>query len=116
MAQYIRWRWRYISLGQLLQCFVDQPLFRALAFFELPTAGPEALDRAEAMLDVFTIFLRPESLPAGVQQRPPETVVEAVAGGLWTIVQIEIVAGQVASLSHRVPEIVDFMLAPFGVA
>ncbi|HVC08147.1 MAG TPA: hypothetical protein VND98_11250 [Solirubrobacterales bacterium] len=45
------------------------------------------------MLDVFTIFLRPESLPAGVQQRPRETVVEAVAGGLWTIVQVEIVAG-----------------------
>ena len=31
-------------------------------------------------------------------------------------VQIEIVAGQVESRSHRAPEIVDFMLAPFGVA
>jgi AcrR family transcriptional regulator len=104
------------GVAALLQCFVDQPLFRGVSFFELPAAGPEALDRAEAMLDVFTIFLRPESLPPGVQQRPPEAVVEAVAGGLWTIVQVEIVAGRVESLPRLAPEMIDFMLVPFGLA
>jgi hypothetical protein len=86
---------------------------RALAFFELPAAGTEALDRAEAMLDVFTMFLRPERLPPGVQKRPSETVVEALAGGLWAIVQAEIVAGRVESLPRLAPQILDFAMMPF---
>lgn len=103
------------GVAALFECFVDQPLFRTLAFFELPAAGAEALDRAEAMLDVFTMFLRPERLPPGVQKRPSETVVEALAGGLWAIVQAEIVAGRVESLPQLAPEILDFALVPYGV-
>ena len=57
--------------------------------------------------------MRPERLPPGVQKRPPETVVEALAGGLWAIVQAEIVAGRVESLPRLAPQILDFAMMPF---
>jgi len=50
--------------------------------------GAEALDRgAEAMLDVFTMFLRPRAPAAGGPEAPVGDVVEALAGGLWAIVR-----------------------------
>ena len=46
-----------------------QRALRPLTFFDLQTAGPVALDRADAVMDSFTAFLRPGVAPKGISDR-----------------------------------------------
>ena len=99
----------------LLGCFVRDPLLRTMAFVERPAAGVAGLESAETLLDLFTAFLRPEPLPAGVMRRPPEVVVEAIAGGLWAAVEGETTEGGVDSVAGLAADLLDVALVPFGV-
>src|SRR5262249_52493554 len=53
-----------------LEYLAHEPLFGKLAFFELPTAGPVALNHADATVQAFTGFLEPAALPPGVGPLP----------------------------------------------
>ena len=103
------------AIAELLGYFDREPLLRKLAFFEIPAAGPAGLDRTEALLEAFRAFMRPEPLPEGVPRRPPEVVIEAIAGGIWAVVQEEVVAGRASSLPDLTPEVIDLILVAFGV-
>jgi AcrR family transcriptional regulator len=103
------------GIRALLDCFVEDPLFTALSFFEVSAAGTAALDKAEMLLVAFTLFLKPDPLPDGVPRQPSQVIVEAIAGGLWAAVEGEIVAGRVEALPSLAPELVDLVLVPFGV-
>jgi AcrR family transcriptional regulator len=104
-----------ISAGMrgLLDYIATDRLFARLAFFELPTAGPVALDRADATTERFTAFLAPEALPAGITA-PSEVVVEAIGGGMWAVMQHEIAQGRAESLLQLAPELTRIALAPLG--
>ena len=43
----------------MLEHVAGHELFARLTFFDLQTAGPVALDRADAVMDSFTAFLQP---------------------------------------------------------
>jgi AcrR family transcriptional regulator len=103
------------AIVTFMDCFEKRPLFREVAFFGLPAAGNEALDRAEQLLQAFTLFLAPAELPPEAKQRPPQVAIEAIAGGMWAVVQGEIVEGRADQLVELAPEIVDIVLIPFGV-
>ena len=103
------------GIRALLDCFVEDPLFTALSFFEVSAAGTAALDKAEALLVAFTLFLKPDPLPEGVPRQPSQVIVEAIAGGLWAVVEAEVIAGRVEQLPSLAPELVDLVLVPFGV-
>ena len=47
----------------MLEHIAAHELFAQLTFFDLQTAGPVALDRADAVMDSFTAFLRPGPRP-----------------------------------------------------
>jgi AcrR family transcriptional regulator len=89
-------------------------LFARLAFFELPTAGPAALDHADTAMDGFTAFLTPELLPSGVSGSVPSPILEAIGSGIWAAIQHEIAHGRKAELPERAPEITRIALAPLG--
>lgn len=94
-----------------LQHIVDDRLFARIAFFELPTAGAAALDRADALSKRFTSFLEPEALPADVRPLPP-VVSEAIGGGIWAVIQHEIAGGRLLTLPDMAPEISALALTP----
>jgi AcrR family transcriptional regulator len=96
----------------LLEHLVADRNFARLAFFELPTAGAAALDRADVAVQRFTGFLEPEALPDGLAALPP-VVVEAIGGGMWAVIQHEIAAGRLSSLPQKAPEISAIALTPF---
>ena len=96
----------------LLEHLVADRNFAQLAFFELPTAGAAALDRADLAIQRFTGFLQPEALPDGLAALPP-VVVEAIGGGMWAVIQHEIAAGRLSSLPQKAPEISAIALTPF---
>jgi AcrR family transcriptional regulator len=96
------------GLRALLEHIAGSELFARLAFFELPTAGPVALDRADAALSLFTAFLAPK--------RAPEATREAVGSGIWSVIQHEIAHGRRAALPALAPELTRIALTPFADA
>ncbi len=102
------------ALWQSLSFLATEPVFAQLAFFELAAAGPDGLDHSDRVTQQFMAFLSPAALPDGVGPMP-EIVVEAIGGGIWTVISHEIAHGRAESLPALAPEIADFALAPFGV-
>ena len=51
----------------MLEHIAGNELFARLTFFDLQTAGPVALDRADLVNDSFTAFLRPGFSPASAR-------------------------------------------------
>jgi AcrR family transcriptional regulator len=101
------------GIRALLECVAADRLFARLAFFELPTAGPVALDRADRTLDVFTAFVEPDAAPAGLGTAPSRPIMEAIASGAWAVIQHEIAHGRRDSLPELAPEVTRIVLAPF---
>lgn len=102
------------GLRALLEHIAANELFARLAFFDLPTAGPVALDRADATLDSFTAFLQPGLAPNGLGGPLAHSILEAIPSGIWAVVQHEIVHGRSEALPTLAPEITGIVLASFN--
>ncbi|HET7446132.1 MAG TPA: TetR/AcrR family transcriptional regulator [Solirubrobacterales bacterium] len=98
------------GMRALLEHISRNEIFARLAFFELPSAGPAALDRADAILDSFTAFLEPAP---GVEDigTAPVAVREAIASGTWAVIQHEIHHGRRGELPALAPELIRLALA-----
>lgn len=104
------------GLRALLEETATNRRFARLAFFELPAAGPVALDRADAILDGLVSFLEPGAAPGGIGAPPPRPILELIPASVWNVIQREIVHGRRAGLPQLAPELVRIVLAPFGPA
>jgi AcrR family transcriptional regulator len=99
-----------IGLRALLDHIAAHPLFARLAFFELPAAGPAALDHADTVLGGFTSYL--EGGPdASDGLAVPKVVGEMIGGSIWAVIQHEINCGKLSELPLRAPEMAEFTLA-----
>jgi AcrR family transcriptional regulator len=101
-----------VGLRALLEHIAGNRLFARLAFFQLPTAGPVALDRADAILDNFGAFLQPESAPSEIRQGPAPALMEAIPTGIWAVIQHEIHQGRLETLPELAPDITRIALVP----
>jgi AcrR family transcriptional regulator len=104
------------AMRALLEHIAGDPLFARLAFFELPTAGPVALDRADALFDGFVSYLEPANAPPGLGGPLPRSVLEAIPTGIWAVLQHEISQDRRESLPEIAPEITRIVLASFNDA
>jgi AcrR family transcriptional regulator len=102
------------GIRAMLEHIAANQLFARLAFFELPTAGPAALDHADTAMAGFTAFLTPELLPSGVEGSVSSPILEAIGSGIWAAIQHEIAHGREAELPEKAPEITRIALAPLG--
>jgi len=102
------------GLRALLEHTAANPLFARLAFFELPTAGPVALDHADATMDSFGAFLEPGAMPSELGEPLPRAILEAILTGAWAVIQHEIAHGRSADLPRLAPELARISLTPFG--
>jgi len=103
-----------VGLRSMLEHIAADELFARLAFFELPTAGPAALDFADTAMDGFTAYLTPELLPSEVPGAVSSPIREAIGSGIWAAIQHEIAHGRRAELPERAPEITRLAMAPLG--
>jgi AcrR family transcriptional regulator len=103
------------GLRALCEYVAGHPTFARLAFFELPTAGPAALDRADAILDAFTSFLEPAHAPSGIGGPVAPPVLEAIGSGIWSVIQYEIAHKRGDQLSQLAPELTRIALKPLSV-
>lgn len=102
------------ALRTLLQYNAGHELYARLAYFELPTAGPVALDQADRSLDAFTAFLRPGIMPDELARPLGDATLQAIASGIWESIQYEIAHGRRESLPELAPQITWVALAPFN--
>ena len=102
------------GLRAMLEYIAAHELFAQLTFFDLQTAGPVALDRADAVMDSFTAFLRPGLAPKGIGGPVPDAVLQAVGSGAWSVIQHELVRENVEALPDLAPELVRIVLTPFS--
>jgi AcrR family transcriptional regulator len=98
------------GLRALLEYIGGNEMFARIAFFELPTAGPPALDRADATLDIFTTYLE-DSPELGAPLSP--TVMEAIPSAIWAIIQHEIAHGELEKLPEIAPEAARVVVGSF---
>jgi AcrR family transcriptional regulator len=103
------------AIRAILEHVAGNELFAQLTFFDLQTAGPVALDRADTAMDSFTAFLRPGIAPKGVDKPAPEAVLQAVGSGVWSVIQHELVVGNAESLPDMASELARIALTPFAV-
>jgi len=98
----------------LLDYIAGNELFARLAFLQLPTAGPAALDQADEVLDRFTAFLQPGLLPRQFDGPLGTTTLHAIVTGAWASIQYEMVHGRLESLPALAPQVVWIALAPLN--
>jgi AcrR family transcriptional regulator len=101
-----------VGARAMLEHVAANELFARLAFFELPAAGPAALDHADAAMDAFSALLTPELLPSGVEGSVSSPILEAIGSGIWATIQHEIAHGREAELPEKAPEVARIALAP----
>ncbi len=99
--------------GLLEEIAANEP-FSRLAFFELPTAGPVALDRADAILDGFNSFLAGDAAPGRIGTPPPQPILTAIPPAVWTVIQRELAQGNAEELPALAPDLARIVLTPFG--
>ena len=104
------------GLRALIEHIARHRMFARLAFFELPTAGPVALDRADAIMDLLISFLEPGRGPSGIGSPAPRPILEAAATGVWTVVQREIAHDRGEALPELTGQIARLALAPLDAA
>jgi AcrR family transcriptional regulator len=102
------------ALRTLSEHIAANELYARLAFFELPTAGPPALDRADQTMDLLISFLEPGRAPRGIGGPAPRVVLEATAAGIWFVIQREIACGRRSDLPDKADELTRLALAPLN--
>jgi AcrR family transcriptional regulator len=103
--------WR--ALRTLLAAVAANPVMSHLRLVECYSAGALAAQRGEEVTRSFTIFLE-----EGFHQRPeaaalPRLVPQAIAGGIFEVVQQEVAAGRTAELPRLLPQLTYIAIAPF---
>lgn len=105
-----------VGIRAMLESIAGSEMFARIGFFELPVAGPQALDRGDAVLNAFTAFLTPGAAQSELKRELPAVVREAIGGGLFGVLQNELHRGRRDRLPELAPEITRLALAPLEAA
>jgi AcrR family transcriptional regulator len=103
------------GLAEMLSYLAEKPLVARLPFLEAISAGSEGLDRVWLLIDSLMALFNPSAVPAEVGALLPDVVVEAIAGGIYVVLQREVAEGRTETLPELLPEITFIALSPFGV-
>lgn len=101
------------GLAAFLGYVAAEPALARTCMVEALSAGPAAVERYEEALQSFVSLFRlgRELSPQGAEL--PETLEEAVIGGIFWIVYHRIVEGRAETIEEILPAIVEFALTPY---
>lgn len=95
----------------LLERISGDDLLAAAAMFELPTLGTDVLASRGLIRNSLGPLLGPDVGRDGVRVLSP-LVVEAIVGGIATVIQLELTAGRATELPALAPRLAQFALVP----
>ena len=102
------------GIARLLVFLANNPLTSRLPFIEALAAGPEGVDRIGMLIDGLVALFDLKNVPTEVGHRVPDLVVEAIADGIYAVLQREVAEGRTEKLPELLPEIAFIALVPFG--
>ena len=98
------------GLGAFLGYVAEQPTLAQMCMIEALSATPATTKRYEDALESF-VALAQEILPR--DERLPETIAETLVGGIAWIVYRKIRRGEAEQAEDLLPELSEFMMAPY---
>jgi AcrR family transcriptional regulator len=98
------------GLAAFLRFVAEQPALARMCMIEALSATPAATERYEDAMQRF-VELTKAAAPGGDQL--PETIEETLVGGVAWIVNQKIRRGEAKKAEGLLPELSEFMLAPF---
>jgi AcrR family transcriptional regulator len=101
------------GLAAFLRYVAENPAMARMCMIEALSATPAATERYERAMQRFVELTR-RSVPK--DERLPETIEETLVGGVAWIVYQQIRREETERLEDLLPELSDFMLAPFRQA
>ena len=101
------------GLGAFLDYVTEQPALARTCMVEALSAGPAAVGHYEESQQAFVSLFRlgRDVSPQGADL--PETLEEAIIGGVFWILYQRLTTSQVETISELLPELVEFALAPY---
>jgi len=98
------------GLAAFLGYVAEQPTLARMCMIEALSATPATTKRYEDALEVF-VELTERALPR--DERLPDTIAETVVGGVAWIVYQQIRRGEAERAEDLLPELTEFMMAPY---
>lgn len=100
-------------LEQLADLCAAEPAFAHLTMVDALAAGRRALERRDAVLQRFALFVMPgaAALPGALAGH--ELIPQAVVGGIYETLYARIQAGATAALPQLIPQLLYCTLVPF---
>jgi len=101
------------GLTAFLEYVVEEPALARTCMVEALSAGPAAVERYERSQQAFVSLFKlgRDVSPHGGQL--PETLEEAIVGGVFWIVYQRLAVGEVAAIPALLPELTEFALTPY---
>ena len=97
------------GIAALLDHVAGHPFLARVAFVQIFSVGPSAIERRSRMLEKFAdVFIR--HIPDW--QRPSELIAEAIVGAIWAVIHDYIVRGHVDRLRELADDATYLALAP----
>ncbi len=103
------------GVGAMLNFLATEPNLARLCMVEALVAGPVVAERYDAAVESFVPYFR-----SGREGRSPEVLArlspsteEALVGGMISLISRRIVAGKATELRTLLPDLVEFILAPY---
>ncbi|HEY1687430.1 MAG TPA: TetR/AcrR family transcriptional regulator [Solirubrobacteraceae bacterium] len=102
------------AVHTFLRALAVEPAYARLGMVEAMAAGPAALDLRDEAMRNFAAFLQPGyQLAEEAGLEPPAIAAEAVVGGAWQTVHLEVAAGRERELPLLAPLLIYTALTPF---
>lgn len=98
------------GLAAFLGYVAEQPNLARMCMIEALSATPETTRRYEDALEAFVALTR-QTLPR--DERLPDTIAETLVGGVAWIVYQQIRRGEAERAEDLLPELMEFMMAPY---
>jgi AcrR family transcriptional regulator len=102
-----------VGLTAFLSYVVEEPALARTCMVEALSAGPAAVEYYEKSQQAFVSLFRlgRDVSPHGADL--PETLEEAIIGGVFWIVYQRLAAGEVSAIPGLLPELIEFALTPY---
>lgn len=101
------------GLTAFISYVVEEPALARTCMVEALSAGPAAVEYYEKSQQAFVSLFRlgRDVSPHGADL--PETLEEAIIGGVFWIVYQRLAAGEVSAIPKLLPELIEFALTPY---
>jgi AcrR family transcriptional regulator len=102
-------------LAAFLEFVASEPRFADMCIVEVLAAGPQAVERRNAVMRAFAELIRAgaETIDADGYPRPPELTAETIVGGIYEVVYSRVLQGKTAELPALLGDLAYSMMLPY---